>query len=58
MVVISARFISLFLTALTAGVVLGHVISRAGKMTFGFTRLGVVSFFPQATFLMAAGGSS
>ena len=33
MVVISARFMSLFLTALTAGVVLGHVISRAGKMT-------------------------
>jgi len=33
MVVISARFISLLLTALTAGVVLGHVISRAGKMT-------------------------
>jgi len=32
MVVISARFISLLLTALTAGVVLGHVISRAGKM--------------------------
>jgi hypothetical protein len=27
------RFISLLLTALAAGVVLGHVISRAGKIT-------------------------
>jgi short subunit fatty acids transporter len=33
MAVISARFISLLLTALTAGVVLGHVMSRAGKVT-------------------------
>jgi anthrone oxygenase-like protein len=31
--VISARFISLFLTALSAGVVLSHVMSRAGKLT-------------------------
>jgi hypothetical protein len=30
---ISARFISLLLTALAAGVVLGHVMSRAGKIT-------------------------
>ena len=33
MTVISARFISLFLTALTAGVVLSHVMSRAGKIS-------------------------
>jgi hypothetical protein len=30
---ISAWFISLLLTALAAGVVLGHVMSRAGKIT-------------------------
>ena len=33
MVFISARFLSLLLTALAAGVVLGHVMSRAGKIT-------------------------
>jgi hypothetical protein len=33
MALISARFISLLLTALAAGVVLGHVMSRAGKIT-------------------------
>jgi hypothetical protein len=33
MAFISARFISLLLTALAAGVVLGHVMSRAGKVT-------------------------
>src|SRR5260370_22177799 len=33
MALISARFISLLLTALAAGVVLGHVMSRAGKVT-------------------------
>jgi hypothetical protein len=32
MALISARFISLLLTALAAGVVLGHVMSRAGKV--------------------------
>jgi hypothetical protein len=32
MVFISARFLSLLLTALAAGVVLSHVMSRAGKM--------------------------
>jgi hypothetical protein len=33
MVLISARFLSLLLTALAAGVVLSHVMSRAGKIT-------------------------
>ena len=33
MALISARFISLLLKALAAGVVLGHVMSRAGKVT-------------------------
>jgi hypothetical protein len=33
MALISARFISLPLTALAAGVVLGHVMSRAGMIT-------------------------
>jgi hypothetical protein len=33
MAFISARFISLLLTAIAAGVVLGHVMSRAGKIT-------------------------
>ena len=33
MVFISARFLSLLLTALAAGVVLSHVMSRAGKVT-------------------------
>ena len=33
MVFISARFLSLLLTALAAGVVLGHVMSRPGKIT-------------------------
>jgi hypothetical protein len=32
MALISARFISLLLTALAAGVLLGHVMSRAGKV--------------------------
>ena len=33
MALISARFISLLLTALAAGVILGNVMSRAGKIT-------------------------
>jgi hypothetical protein len=33
MVLISARFLSLLLTALAAGVVVNHVMSRAGKIT-------------------------
>jgi hypothetical protein len=33
MVLISARFLSLLLTALAAGVVVSHVMSRAGKIT-------------------------
>ena len=33
MVLISARFLSLLLTALAAGVVVRHVMSRAGKIT-------------------------
>jgi uncharacterized membrane protein len=33
MALVSARFISLLLTGLAAGVVLGHVMSRAGKVT-------------------------
>ncbi len=33
LVFVSARFFSLVLTAVAAGVVLGHVMSRAGKIT-------------------------
>jgi len=33
MALVSARFFSLLLTAVAAGVVLGHVMSRAGKIT-------------------------
>ena len=33
MVLISAQFLSLLLTALAAGVVVSHVMSRAGKIT-------------------------
>src|SRR3981189_2518878 len=33
MALVSARFFSLLLTSVAAGVVLGHVMSRAGKIT-------------------------